>query len=165
MPQAPRRTTRVTNPPPGSVDGGATELRVAVDRLGRLLASRRAYSRLITAAGSDLSQQSSMLLTTLFLHGRSATISDLAAMTRMDLSAASRQLRNLERANLVERSPDATDRRVIHLHLTEAGTRKIESVLPGHVAALVEEFGVLSAAEQETLGKLCKKLGMGRRSK
>src|SRR5687768_7511105 len=112
MPQAPRRTTRVTIPPPGPVDGGATELRVAVDRLGRLLASRRAYSRLITAAGSDLSQQASMLLTTLHLHGRSATISDLASMTRIDLSAASRQLRDLERAGLVERSADAADRRV-----------------------------------------------------
>jgi DNA-binding MarR family transcriptional regulator len=48
---------------------------------------------------------------------------------------------------------------VIHVHLTEAGSNKIEAILPGHVAALVDEFNVLSAAEQETLGALCKKLG------
>lgn len=72
---------------------------------------------------------------------------------------------NLERDGWVRRERNMHDRRVIHVHLTEAGTRKIESVLPGHVAALVEEFGVLSVVEQETLGKLCKKLGMGRRSK
>lgn len=66
---------------------------------------------------------------------------------------------NLERAGLVRRERDAGDRRVIHIHLTAAGSNKIESVLPGHVAALVEEFGVLSASEQETLGALCKKLG------
>jgi MarR family transcriptional regulator, 2-MHQ and catechol-resistance regulon repressor len=66
---------------------------------------------------------------------------------------------NLERDGLVRRERDANDRRVIHVHLTEAGSNKIEAVLPGHVAALVEEFGILSASEQETLGELCKKLG------
>lgn len=69
---------------------------------------------------------------------------------------------NLERDGLVRRERDAKDRRVIHVHLTETGTGKIEAVLPGHVTALVEEFKVLSASEQETLGELCKKLGKGK---
>lgn len=68
---------------------------------------------------------------------------------------------NLERDGLVRRERDAKDRRVIHVHLTESGLSKVEAVLPGHVAALVEEFSVLSASEQETLGELCKKLGKG----
>jgi len=71
---------------------------------------------------------------------------------------------NLERAGLVRRERDAEDRRVIHIHLTEAGSGKLEAVLPGHVAALVEEFSVLSASEQQTLGELCKKLGKGQES-
>ena len=66
---------------------------------------------------------------------------------------------NLERDGLVRRERDSSDRRVIHVHLTEAGSGQLEAVLPGHVAALVEEFSVLSAIEQETLGALCKKLG------
>jgi MarR family 2-MHQ and catechol resistance regulon transcriptional repressor len=66
---------------------------------------------------------------------------------------------NLERDGWVRRERDANDRRVIHVHLTEAGSSKLEAVLPSHVAALVEEFSVLSASEQETLGALCKKLG------
>lgn len=70
---------------------------------------------------------------------------------------------NLERDGLVRRERDANDRRVIHIHLTEAGLSKLEALFPGHVAALVEEFGILSAKEQETLGELCKKLGKGRR--
>jgi MarR family transcriptional regulator, 2-MHQ and catechol-resistance regulon repressor len=69
---------------------------------------------------------------------------------------------NLERDGLVRRERDANDRRVIHVHLTEAGSSKLEAILPGHVAALVEEFSVLSASEQETLGALCKKLGTRR---
>ena len=71
---------------------------------------------------------------------------------------------NLERDGLVKRERDTQDRRVIHVHLTDEGARKIEAILPGHVAALVEEFSVLSANEQETLGELCKKLGKGRTS-
>ena len=71
---------------------------------------------------------------------------------------------NLERDGLVRRERDAKDRRVINVHLTEAGSGKVEAVLPGHVAALVEEFSVLSAGEQLTLGELCKKLGKGQES-
>ena len=69
---------------------------------------------------------------------------------------------NLERDGLVRRERDAKDRRVINVHLTEAGKGKVEAVLPGHIAALVEEFSVLSAKEQEQFGELCKKLGKGR---
>jgi MarR family transcriptional regulator, 2-MHQ and catechol-resistance regulon repressor len=72
---------------------------------------------------------------------------------------------NLERDELVRRERDVKDRRVIHVHLTEAGTSKLKAVLPRHVMALVEEFSVLSASEQETLGELCKKLGKGKGSK
>jgi MarR family 2-MHQ and catechol resistance regulon transcriptional repressor len=72
---------------------------------------------------------------------------------------------NLERDGLVRRERDAQDRRVIHVHLTDAGSRKLEAVLPGHVAALLEEFSILSQKEQQMLGELCKKLGKGRKSK
>ena len=72
---------------------------------------------------------------------------------------------NLERDGLVRRERDAKDRRVIYVHLTGAGKKKLEAVFPNHVAALVEEFSVLSAGEQKTLGELCKKLGKGRTSK
>ena len=71
---------------------------------------------------------------------------------------------NLERDGLVRRERDADDRRVIHIHLTEAGTRKLQSVCPDHVAALVEIFSILSASEQQALGALCKKLGKGMES-
>ena len=71
---------------------------------------------------------------------------------------------NLERDGMVRRERDAKDRRVINVHLTEAGSQKVDAVLPKHVGALVEEFSVLSASEQLTLGELCKKLGKGQES-
>jgi MarR family 2-MHQ and catechol resistance regulon transcriptional repressor len=69
---------------------------------------------------------------------------------------------NLERDGFIRRERDGKDRRVIHVHLTKAGTGKLEAVLPGHIAALVGEFGILSASEQQVLGELCKKLGKGK---
>ena len=69
---------------------------------------------------------------------------------------------NLERAGLVVRQRDKKDRRAIYVHLTEAGARQLEAVLPGHLSALVEEFSVLTESEQETLAGLCKKLGKGK---
>jgi MarR family 2-MHQ and catechol resistance regulon transcriptional repressor len=71
---------------------------------------------------------------------------------------------NLERNGLVRRERNDKDRRVIHVHLTEAGTNKVEAVFPDHIAALVEIFSILSAREQQTLGALCKKLGKGKES-
>lgn len=93
------------------------------------------------------------------------TQGDISAKVLKSGSNITTVIDNLERDGLVRRERDAKDRRVIHVHLTDAGSRKIEDVFPGHVAALVEEFSILSASEQETLGELCKKLGMGRSSR
>ena len=66
---------------------------------------------------------------------------------------------NLEKHGLVRRERGTEDRRVVVVSLTEAGQALIEQVLPGHVAAIVEEMGALTAEEQETLGRLCRKPG------
>ena len=90
-------------------------------------------------------------------------LGDISAKALKSGSNMTTVVDNLERDGLVRRERDAKDRRVIYVHLTEAGARKIEAVLPGHVAALVNEFSVLTAKEQEALSELCKKLGKGRR--
>jgi MarR family 2-MHQ and catechol resistance regulon transcriptional repressor len=93
-------------------------------------------------------------------HLGSLTQGEISAKVLKSGSNMTTVIDNLERDGLVRRERDANDRRVIHVHLTEAGSTRVEAVLPGHVAALVEEFKILSASEQETLGALCKKLGM-----
>jgi MarR family 2-MHQ and catechol resistance regulon transcriptional repressor len=67
---------------------------------------------------------------------------------------------NLERRGLVRRARDLADRRYVTVHLTDEGRALIERIFPGQVDAIVEELSVLSAAEQEELGRLCKKLGL-----
>ena len=66
---------------------------------------------------------------------------------------------NLEKRGLVTRRRDRDDRRFVTVSLTDAGRDLIMSILPGHVAAIVQEMNVLSAEEQRSLGQLCRKLG------
>lgn len=66
---------------------------------------------------------------------------------------------NLEKHGLVKRERHPDDRRMFRISLTPAGEEKITAVLPGHVAAIVDEFSSLNPEEQDLLGELCRKLG------
>ena len=67
---------------------------------------------------------------------------------------------NLEKNGLVRRERSETDRRFFIVHLTDTGYRLINKIFPPHAAVIAEDLGVLTAAEQDTLGRLCKKLGL-----
>lgn len=67
---------------------------------------------------------------------------------------------NLERDGLVQRRRSTEDRRVVHVHLTDAGRSRIEAIMPSHVAAIVDAMAVLDPEEQETLQRLCRRLGL-----
>ena len=66
---------------------------------------------------------------------------------------------NLEKRGLVKRERDRTDRRFFIIHLTDKGKRLIRRIFPPHAALIAEELSVLSDAEQQKLGDLCKKVG------
>lgn len=72
-------------------------------------------------------------------------------------------LDNLAKRGLVERRPDPNDRRSTVVFLTDSGRSLVARIMPGHVRGIVAEFGVLSPEEQETLGNLCRKVGLGTR--
>lgn len=111
----------------------------------------------------DLTASQFAVLEALY-HIGSMTQGEVSGKVLKSTSNLTTVIDNLERDGYVRRERDAEDRRVIHVHLTGAGTRKIEAVLPNHVVALVEIFSVLSPAEQESLGELCKKLGKSKES-
>jgi MarR family 2-MHQ and catechol resistance regulon transcriptional repressor len=92
------------------------------------------------------------------------TQGEVSAKVLKSVSNITTVIDNLERDGFVRRERDVQDRRVIHIHLTEAGKEKVAAVFPQHAAALVDEFSVLSQSEQEMLGILCRKLGRGKES-
>jgi MarR family 2-MHQ and catechol resistance regulon transcriptional repressor len=69
-------------------------------------------------------------------------------------------LDNLERGKWIQRERSPEDRRVVVVSLTPEGRRVIERVFPAHAAHVAALMGALTAEEQETLGALCKKLGL-----
>ena len=71
---------------------------------------------------------------------------------------------NLEKNGLVRRERNEADRRFFIVHLTDKGYRLINQIFPPHAAVIAEDLGVLTAAEQNTLGRLCKKLGLSKES-
>jgi len=67
---------------------------------------------------------------------------------------------NLEKNGLARRKRDRSDRRFFIVHLTDSGYQLIANIFPAHARVIAKEFGVLTAAEQDSLASLCKKLGL-----
>jgi MarR family 2-MHQ and catechol resistance regulon transcriptional repressor len=67
---------------------------------------------------------------------------------------------NLEKRGLVQRKRSETDRRYFIVHLTHGGHAFISKIFPPHADVIAKELNTLTAAEQDTLGSLCKKLGL-----
>ncbi|KJS01267.1 MAG: hypothetical protein VR65_09530 [Desulfobulbaceae bacterium BRH_c16a] len=69
-------------------------------------------------------------------------------------------INNLEKAGLVTRILSMEDRRYYAIHLTEKGRELIERIFPVHAEILFNRMSVLTEQEQQTLGKLLKKLSI-----
>jgi MarR family 2-MHQ and catechol resistance regulon transcriptional repressor len=67
---------------------------------------------------------------------------------------------NLEKRDLVKRERKEGDRRYYAVKLTLEGEKLISNLFPRHAGKIVETMNVLTKAEQEKLGQLCRKLGL-----
>jgi DNA-binding MarR family transcriptional regulator len=76
-------------------------------------------------------------------------------------SGATKRLDRLERAGLIERSPDPQDRRGTLIGLTPAGRKLIDGVTEAHLANERRLLEALSPAEQEQLSGLLRTLMLG----
>lgn len=69
-------------------------------------------------------------------------------------------LKNLERRGLVARERNPDDTRYMEVCISPAGEALLARFFDRHVQGIVAEMSVLSAEEQEELGRLCRKLGL-----
>jgi len=114
-------------------------------------------SRPMTAADLTISQFGVLEA---LLHKGPLCQRDIAAKILKSSGNMTMVIDNLEKRSLVRRERDSEDRRYLTVHLTAAGTELVLKVFADVEAAIVAEMGSLSAAEQEQLGILCKKLGL-----
>lgn len=115
-------------------------LAAAVQRIQRIRNSKRIHAALTGAAGVDITQQSLQLLTGA---EDGATSSDIAAATRMDAAAVSRELRRLEEAGLVRRENSPHHHAAVVVQLTDEGHRvrdRIKAVRDDHLARTLADW-------------------------
>ena len=114
---------------------------------------RRAHQRATACfqaimAGHDLTPLQMAVLATLLREG-TLSQNQLGRLTAMDPSTVSLVVRNLLKANLLERSGSASDQRLAILRLTDEGVRYTLSILPAGIAVSRAILAPLSEPEQK----------------
>ena len=118
----------------------------------------RIQRRVVTAlAAQDITLPQFDVLATLRF-GEGVTQQELAERLLVTKGNVCGVLDRLERVGWVERRPDPADRRANRLHLTAAGRRKIDAVLPGHDALVADAMGTFSDADVRSLRRLLDQL-------
>jgi len=69
-------------------------------------------------------------------------------------------LDNLGRRDLIRRRRDVGDRRIVLVQLTDAGEALVASLFPDHARRVEQAFEALDPDELDTLGRLCRELGL-----
>lgn len=87
------------------------------------------------------------------------SLSALAAAEQVRPPTITRLVQDLERAGLVERLPDATDRRVTRVRATVKGRRLLDSGRRRRVHLLARQLASLSPAERTLLSRATDILG------
>ncbi len=114
--------------------------------------------RLMSEAGLTISQFG--VLEALY-HKGPLCQRDIAAKILKSTGNITLVIDNLEKNGLVRRERDSEDRRYLTVHLTDKGGVLIAETFTRVAAAIVSNMSVLTPAEQEQLGDLCKKVGLG----
>lgn len=114
-------------------------------------------SRTMSAAGLTISQFGVLEA----LHHKGPLCQrDIAAKILKSTGNITLVIDNLEKQGLVTRERTSEDRRYLTIRLTGQGETLIRTVFADVEAAIIVEMSALTADEQETLGRLCKKLGL-----
>jgi DNA-binding MarR family transcriptional regulator len=87
--------------------------------------------------------------------------SELTGTLMLTSSGTTKRLDRLEQAGLVERAPDAQDRRGVLIRLTAKGRDVIDATTEAHLANERRLLAALSAAEREQLAGLLRRLQLG----
>ncbi len=88
----------------------------------------------------------------------SLTPADLADKSNCSRATMTGLIDTLERDGLVVRTPDAQDRRMMHVKLTDQGSQLMHSILPEHFKRMSQLYSALTESEQRTLVVLLQKI-------
>lgn len=87
---------------------------------------------------------------------------ELAGKLLRTMGSVTSLIAGLERRGLVERARRSEDKRFVRVKLTDQGRGLVRKLLPRHVKLIATRFRAISAADQERLRDICRRLGRGR---
>lgn len=123
----------------------AAQLRLSVLRLARRLRQLD-----VAAEGVTLSALSALYV----LEARGPlTLGDLAAAEKVQPPTMTRLVSRMEEDGFVRRTPHGSDRRVVMIETTDAGSRLVEESRRRRTAELVRRMAGLTDAERATLAE------------
>jgi MarR family 2-MHQ and catechol resistance regulon transcriptional repressor len=109
---------------------------------------------------SNLSPSQFAILEALYHLGTLSQV-ELAQKLLLSTGNITTVIQNLEKRDLVCRQRSSADQRYMQVSITDSGRALIASIFPSHVQGIVDIMNVLSPEEQQTLGRLARKLGLG----
>ncbi|MCU1362758.1 MAG: MarR family transcriptional regulator [Acidimicrobiaceae bacterium] len=136
--------TSTTGSPKATTDEAAERLRTVFSRLSRSLR--------LTHADDNLSPSQREVLRTINRRGP-LRLSELAATEGLNPTMVSRIVSNLETRDLVTRSTDGTDARIVHLAVTEKGRALWQEMKHERTDALLFALGQLPKDQRNELIK------------
>lgn len=128
-------------------------------KLARAANSAMAYAR-VGLEDADLTLSQFAVLEALY-HLGPLYLGELARRILTSSGNLTLVIDNLEKRGLAKRRQQGKDKRFILATITPAGRRLIARIFPQHSRRIWEVMARLSPAEQEQLGRLCRKLGTG----
>jgi DNA-binding MarR family transcriptional regulator len=128
---------------------------LAADLFGLMLRMQRLLNRRMADQGASLARTKLLL----FLDKRGAArAADIAEFFDNAPRTVTEAIDGLERDGLVQRTPDARDRRVKQVSITEEGRRVIGETEPLRQELIESIFGVLSDDERKSLGAMMRRM-------
>lgn len=144
-----------------SLKGGSRRDRAlnAYVKLARAANTAMAYAR-VGLEHADLTLSQFAVLEALY-HVGPLNLGDLARRILTSSGNLTLVVDNLEKRGLAKRRQQGHDRRFVVATITPAGRKLMAKIFPQHSRRIVEVMSRLTRAEQEQLGRLCRKLGTG----
>ena len=124
----------------------------AFTRIGRRLKAKQ--------PGDTIDHSAHLVLFVLRCNG-ALRLSDLAARMEIDASTASRHVRSLEQAGLIQRSADPDDGRAFRVELTERGTEEWETAAKRRMEVLTQAMEGWTDSDIETFERLMTRFADG----
>ncbi|MFE7298368.1 MarR family winged helix-turn-helix transcriptional regulator [Streptomyces sp. NPDC057579] len=137
-------------PDPAPHQDSTAALQRVLGTLSYLLTRSRAHERHASQAGITAGRSDLHLLMALDDSGGVSRVGDLAALMMVEPPHVTRQISQLEAQDLVERTPDESDRRARRVAITPHGRAVLESFQAARLAGLRQALSDFDDADLDT---------------